>query len=164
MAKQLDGPYQLKYIRPHHSVTLARLFRFALDSDFTYYSPSYLEQTRRQNSAFRLALGCMRSSRLILGLWDDTELVGYIIGGTRPNQDCGDIFWLYIDPAHRGRGLGANLLTEAIHWLRLKKLSAVELVTYDHAEFYKRYDFKPERLAEGFIGGQDVYIMKRSLV
>jgi len=68
-----------------------------------------------------------------------------------------------VEPAHRGRGLGADLLNEAFRWLQAKQLRAVELVTYDHAPFYERYGFVTERLAKGFIGGQDVCIMRRSL-
>jgi ribosomal protein S18 acetylase RimI-like enzyme len=164
MAKRLDGPYRLAYVRPHHSPALARLFRSALDQDFSYYSDSYLDQTRRQNTAPKLALGSLRPDRMLIGLWSDDSLVGYIIGATRPGEDSGDIFWLYVDPKHRGRGLGADLLMESVGWLQQKGLKSVELVTYDHAEFYKKHNFNLERVAKGFIGGQDVYIMKRSLL
>jgi ribosomal protein S18 acetylase RimI-like enzyme len=101
---------------------------------------------------------------MLIGLWSDDSLVGYIIGATRPGEDSGDIFWLYVEPEHRGRGLGADLLMESVGWLQQKGLKSVELVTYDHAEFYKKHNFNLERVAKGFIGGQDVYIMKRSLL
>lgn len=162
--KRIDGPYWLSHLRPHHSLVLRDLFRSALDQDFSYYGDSYLQTTRRQNSARKLALGSIHSNRLLLGLWCDRLLVGYLIGATRPQSDSGDIFWLYVHPEHRGRGLGADLLLESVRWLQAKKLTAVELVTYDHAAFYEKHGFATERLAKGFIGGQDVYIMKRSLV
>ncbi len=100
----------------------------------------------------------------MVGLWHHNHLVGYIIGATRPQSDRGDIFWLYVEPAHRGKGLGAELVSEAVTWLKEKRLSAVELVTYDHAPFYERQGFVTDHLAKGFIGGKDVYIMKRSLL
>ncbi len=163
-SKWIDGIYRISNLRPQHSLVLSRLFRSALANDFAYYSDDYLRATRRQNSAARLALGSIRPDRMLIGLWHRRALVGYIIGATRPTSNCGDIFWLYVEPDHRGRGLGADLLNESTRWLQAKNLRSVELVTYDHASFYERQGFVTERLAPGFIGGQDVYIMKRSLV
>ena len=162
-SRRIDTLYRLAHVHPQHTVALSRLFADALEKDFAYYGTDYLRATRRQNTIPKLALGSMRPHRLLLGLWAKRSLVGYIIGATRPGSDCGDIFWLYVDPAHRGRGLGADLLSEALHWLQLRRLRSVELVTYDHAPFYEHYGFVTERLAKGFIGGQDVYIMRRSL-
>lgn len=162
-SRHVDGLYKVAHVRPHHSRQLSRLFAAALEKDFAYYSDDYLLATRRQNTAPRLALGSLRGNRLLLGLWFGRRLVGYLIGATRPESDCGDIFWLYVDPAHRGYGLGAALLNDSVAWLRDKRCNAVELVTYDHAPFYERQNFRVERMVKGFIGGQDVYIMRRSL-
>lgn len=161
--RRIDGLYHLAHVHPQQVVALSRLFADALEKDFAYYGADYLRATKRQNTVSKLALGSVRPNRLLLGLWAKRTLVGYIIGSTRPGSDCGDIFWLYVEPAHRGRGLGADLLNEAFRWLQAKQLRAVELVTYDHAPFYERYGFVTERLAKGFIGGQDVCIMRRSL-
>ena len=162
--RSVDGLYRVGHARPHHSITLSRLFRRALQNDFAYYSDDFLAATRSQNTPARLALASLRSDRLLLGLWTGRDLVGYLIGATRPGSDCGDIFWLFVEPEHRGHGLGADLLAAAIRWLQDKNLRSVELVTYDHASFYEKQGFSTERLAEGFIGGQDVYIMRMSLV
>lgn len=163
-SRHIDDLYKVSHVRLYHSRQLSRLFSSALDQDFAYYGNDFRRSAKRQNSTSRLMWGSLRSGRLLLGLWHSSALVGYIIGATRPGSDCGDIFWLYVDPAHRAKGLGADLLAEAVAWLRAKQLTAVELVTYDHAPFYERQGFTMERLAEGFIGGQDVYIMKRSLL
>lgn len=160
----IDGPYRVRPIRPYQCKKLAQLFSAALEHDFDYYSELYRAQTRKQNTAPKLALSSLRSDRLLLGVWHHDGLVGYLIGATRPSSRGGDIFWLYVAPSHRKKGVGAKLLVESLTWFANKGLKNVELATYDQADFYKKYNFQVERLAKGFIGGQDVYIMKRSLL
>ncbi len=163
-SRKIDGLYSIGAIRPLHCRALAQLFRHAIENDFSYYSSDYQKLTQRQNTAAKLCLGALRKSRVLIGVWYTGELVGYLIGATRPGSSDGDVFWLYVRPDHRGKKLGADLLLESIRNFRALGIKNLELVTYDHADFYKKHDFQVERLAKGFIGGQDVYIMKRSLV
>lgn len=157
-------PYRLGHARPHHSPALSRLFSTALQQDFDYYSAAYRRATERANRPLRMAVSTLRSDRLVLGLWHGRQLIGYLIGAVRPATRYGDIFWLYVEPSHRHRGLGQSLVHESVRWLRAHQLEAVELVTYDNAVFYERIGFTNQRMAQNFVGGRDVYIMSMSLL
>ena len=156
--------YRVNRARPHHGIQLGRLFRQALHDDFDYYDTDYLKQTERSNSAWHLSFATLRSDRMVLALWYGTSLVGYVIGALRPGTRESDIFWLYVHPEHRGTGLGRLLVAEAINWLREHHAEIVQLVTYSQVSFYKQQGFEVERLAPGFVGGRDVYIMSKSLI
>lgn len=71
-------------------------------------------------------------------------------GGFRRDADLGTIENLYVDPAHRGEGLGSALLAAGERRLRERDVDAitVETMAADDAalSFYQAHGYEPHRL------------------
>ncbi len=154
-----------KSIRPlrlHEVGRLKKIFDQALESDFNYYSKTYLQRVRQQNSLPHLTVAILRPQRLVLGLWVENELAGYTIACLK-DKSRAYIYWLYIQPQCRGLGLGKYLLTSTLQNFQESKIRRVELITHNRKDFYIANGFNVDRFAPKLIEDVDVYLMSREL-
>lgn len=85
------------------------------------------------------------------------EVVGFahtVVAGEE-----GDVLRLYVDPDHRGEGVGASLLDEAVEYLfeqGVDRVKAMVLVDNEAGnQFYRSHGFEPAREShETEIGGE----------
>ena len=118
--------------------------RIDLDAVHTYLTASYWAEGRSRETVERL----VRTAQRVVGLYAGAEQVGFC----RAVSDDASLAYLadvYVLPAHRGRGLGVELVREMIdngpyaarRWL---------LHTRDAHQLYRRFGFGPpgERLME----------------
>ena len=63
----------------------------------------------------------------------------------------GWVYYLAVDPAHRGRGLGRELMEEAGHWLAPRGAPKLELMVRDGndpaAKFYEVLGYKRQEVS-----------------
>ena len=118
--------------------------RIDLDAVHAYLTASYWAEGRSRETVERL----VRTAQRVVGLYAGAEQVGF----SRAVSDDASLAYLadvYVLPAHRGRGLGVELVREMIdngpyaerRWL---------LHTRDAHELYRRFGFglPGERLME----------------
>jgi ribosomal protein S18 acetylase RimI-like enzyme len=118
--------------------------RIDLDAVHAYLTASYWAEGRSRETVERL----VRTAQRVVGLYAGAEQVGFC----RAVSDDASLAYLadvYVLPAHRGRGLGVELIREMIdngpyaerRWL---------LHTRDAHELYRRFGFglPGERLME----------------
>jgi GNAT superfamily N-acetyltransferase len=128
MRRALEGPFELDDDRERIDVDVVHRF---LSED------SYWAAARPRETTERL----VRESRRVIGLYDDDELIGF----ARVVSDDEVIAWLadvFVLPEYRGRGLGVELVREAVengpqrdcHWY---------LHTLDAHGLYERFGFGP---------------------
>lgn len=159
----LVNDYLIGQVRPWQAKQLKTLFDGALESDFGYFPAAYIDCVRRQNSLVRLSSATIKADRLILGLWIDHVLAGYVIAKLSGSKRA-YIFWLYVATDYRGQGLGNALLDSAMSTIAAKKIKRVDLVTHNRKDFYLASGFVVDSLATNFVGDVDVYMMSRELV
>jgi ribosomal protein S18 acetylase RimI-like enzyme len=152
----------IKKVPIRHTKSLNKLFNYALISDFGYFNNSYLETVSRANRPLKLATAIIHPSRLVLGVYNSSGLVGYSISTIQPNQTA-YLFWLYINPNLRGEGIGKQLLNDTESHLLAKKVTLLELVTHNQAEFYLRQGFEKNQVLPDYLAGVDMYAMKKRL-
>lgn len=141
---------------------LKLLFDQALDSDFGYFPANYLDEVRRQNSLMRLGTAVVRPDRLVLGLWANRTLSGYVIAKLKRNQNA-YIFWLFVRPECRGQGLGNRLLGQTLDIFSRYNIGRIDLVTHNRKDFYLRHGFQVDQFKPQFIDDVGVYMMSRNL-
>lgn len=96
-----------------------------------------------QQAEFELRGHCAREA--VPSTWvavDDASVIGSVslLDSDRPAPDALAPWFatLYVDAAHRGRGVGAMLSGAAVEHARRFGLAALHLWTPDHADFYAR--------------------------
>jgi diamine N-acetyltransferase len=111
-----------------------------------YYSPERIESTKGmlQECAGR---GCLH-----IGLARHRPTgrsVGFCISTVNPEK-VGEIFSLFVDDGFKSSGIGAELATEAVAWLRSKNPEHLEIhVLFENARvqsFYARLGFVPQTI------------------
>jgi ribosomal protein S18 acetylase RimI-like enzyme len=135
---------------------LRRLFHRAVIEDFSYFPRQYQMQVLRENSLPRLMVATLRPARIMLGAWQDSRMLGYILGTTNGNAS-GKIYWLYVSPESRGQQLGQRLLDRLIEVMQQRQMERVKLVTHDYDGYYSKYGFQTERVDNVY--GVDVKVM-----
>ena len=158
----IASSYQIEKIKLRQAKQLKDLFDRALLSDFGYFPADYIDSVRQQNSLLHLSSATLKQDRLLLGLWIDQLLTGYVIAKLS-GLERAYIFWLYVSPEYRGRGLGNALLESSIDVINKRKISRVELITHNRKDFYLASGFVVDRQAGNVIGDVDVYMMSREL-
>ncbi len=161
-AVQLTDNNKVDSIKLADVRVLKRLFDQALRSDFTYFSEAYLDQVQRQNSLTRLGVASLRPDRLLLALKVDQVLSGYVIAKLS-RYDSAYIYWLFVKPECRGRGLGNFLLNSALEVFAAHNIRRIELVTHDRKDFYIHHGFDVDQFRPKFIDGVDIYMMSRDM-
>ena len=130
----------VKQIKPKGVLSLSRLFKKALQQDFSYFPSKYLKEVKRLNSYSRLLRASTDKKRQLLGLYDGRKLVGYSISGISSSNE-GYIFWVYIRPEMRGLGFGKELIQKTLTNLKKSGVSNVQLMTHQFEDFYKSMGF-----------------------
>lgn len=128
-------------IRLRHCQSLSRLFKRALAEDFAYFPGRYVDGLAKQHSPSRFVRASLNKRRLLLGLFDGSQLIGYSIADYSQLTDA-DIFWLYIKPEYRGQGQGSVLLKATLLRLADAGVVHVYLLTHQQVAFYKRFGFE----------------------
>ncbi|MEO0482310.1 MAG: GNAT family N-acetyltransferase [Planctomycetota bacterium] len=92
---------------------------------------------------------------------------GSVIGGANARRwgACCEIQQMWVDEAHRGKGLGAQLVAEVESHARRCRCTLLFLETFSFQapEFYGRLGFETACAFAGFPGGVRKYIMRKSL-
>lgn len=151
------GPIVIAPPTARDTLALRQLFRQALRDDFQYFSPTYTDQISRQNSLWRLLLARYKSDRVIIVAKAKGQIVGYAIGSLTP-QHNGELYWLYVDPAHRTGNIGATLLSAILREMGRRGSGKVTLVTYDLRDYYLRHGFSHR--GKQRIHNQDLDVME----
>ena len=126
---------------------LNRLFKSAVEQHFQYFPPSVQQRVIEEHSVWRLTLGAVDPRRVVLVARANRRIVGYAIGAA-PKAGPAQLFWLYVEPDHRGKNTGLSLLSRMLKLLGAKGAAEVAIATYDHRRYYERQGFKFLRQAE----------------
>jgi predicted N-acetyltransferase YhbS len=122
-------------------VALNRLFASAVADHFGYFPAAVQRQVIRDHSVPRLVLATIDPKRVILVARHEGKIIGYAIGAA-PATGPAQLFWLYVDPGHRGANTGLSLLSRMLKHLAAKGAREVSIATHDHRAYYERQGFK----------------------
>jgi len=116
--------------------------------------------------AFNLAAADLASSRpLVCAAWQQPsgELVGGAVGRTW--GACGELRMLWVDAAHRGRGIGRGLveLVEAQARRRGCALLVLDTFSFQAPGFYDRLGYEVAWTVTGFPGGVSRFYLRKAL-
>ena len=120
---------------------LNRMFATAVVTHFSYFSPDIQKSIIRDHSIFRLMSATIDPHRIILVARTQGKIIGYTIGAA-PAIGPAQLFWLYVDPDHRGANTGLSLLSRMLRLLQTKGARVVFIATHDHRSYYERQGFK----------------------
>lgn len=121
--------------------SLNRLLVRAVQKYFTYFPESVRNQVIKEHSVKNLLLAALDPRRVVLVARMDGEIVGYSIGAA-PTTGPAQLFWLYVEPAHRGDNIGLSLLSRTLKLLAKRGADSVSIATHDHRRYYERQGFK----------------------
>ncbi len=152
----------IKQIPIYHCGRLHALFGEALEKDFAYFSPNYRQGVHNANSRAKLQLACVHPKRLLLGLYNKGELVGYSISSIQSSGHS-FLFWLYVAPSMRGKRHGVELLNETEIQLRKRNVDTIELITHNQKPFYERHGYEMSKIMREIAAGVDMYIMTKGV-
>lgn len=131
----------IRPIKVSKILELRKMFKRALYEDFSYFPGEYIDSVSRDNTLWDFLRAGFNSKRVVLGLFEDNQLIGYAIADTTITTDS-DIFWFYIIPERRGLGLGKKFFTELLKELENRGVSHVYLMTHNQRGFYERFKFR----------------------
>lgn len=120
---------------------LNRIFVHAVEKHFGYFPPDVRTRVVGEHNLARLARAKLDPRRVLLLARSDEEIIGYAIGAA-PKTGPAQLYWLYVDPAHRGANIGLSLLSRMLKILAEKGAQEVSIATYDHRRYYERQGFK----------------------
>lgn len=119
---------------------LHKMFRRALYEDFAYFPGQYILQVSKANNYSSFLRAKFNPNRIMLGLFESNRMIGYAIADTSNLTDS-DIFWFYITPENRHKGLGKLFFQELLRYISALGGKHVYLITHNQSEFYKHFDF-----------------------
>ena len=101
----------------------------------------------------------------------DGRPAGYCVWGPIPMTAASwDLYWIVVDPAHRGEGLGRLLLAAAEHDVACHGGGAVYIETSSRAEYARTRRFyvqagyrRAARLADFYAAGDDKVIYRKEV-
>jgi GNAT superfamily N-acetyltransferase len=117
------------------------MFTHAVTTHFTYFPEFVRRRVIADHSLPKLLLATLHPRRIVLTARSRGRLIGYAIGAA-PAQGPAQLFWLYVDPDHRGANVGLSLLSRMLKLLANRGASIVSLATHDHRRYYERQGFK----------------------
>ena len=127
--------------RLHQLPALNRLFVGAVHKHFGYFPSDVRSRVIHDHSLLRLILASADRRRVVLVARAGRRIVGYAIGAS-PSIGPAQLFWLYVEPDHRGANTGLSLLSRMIKLLGTKGAEVVSIATHDHRRYYERQGFK----------------------
>jgi ribosomal protein S18 acetylase RimI-like enzyme len=106
-----------------------------------------------------------------LGAYTGDELVGYACWGPTPGtQGTADLYWIVVDPAQQGQGVGTDLLRAVEATLVADQARLLVVETSSRAEyaptraFYERRGYAPAARLPGYYApGDDLVIYLKDL-
>lgn len=120
---------------------LHRLFEGAVATHFGYFPEHIQKRVIKEHSVHKLVLATVDPRRAILLARSEGRIVGYAIGAA-PSVGPAQLFWLYVDPDHRGANIGLSLLSRMLKHLAAKGARVVSIATHTHRSYYERQGFK----------------------
>lgn len=136
----MPDKFRIRKIKKTEFIKLRNLFKKALYEDFSYFPGEYLDQVNQQNTTLKLMKALFSKHRLVMGLFDGSSLVGYVIASTKdPRENF--IFWLYVKHELRGQGLGKKLMNSALNLMKERGAKNIYLMTHQLQDFYKALGF-----------------------
>jgi GNAT superfamily N-acetyltransferase len=127
--------------RPYQLPALNRLFVGAVHQHFGYFAEDIRRRVVRDHSLLRLGMATVDPRRIVLIARVGRRIVGYAIGAA-PAIGPAQLFWLYVEPDHRGSNTGLSLLSRMLKLLGDKGAQVVSIATHDHRRYYERQGFR----------------------
>lgn len=143
------APLIIAPVRLRELPQLTQLFEQATRQHFGYFPPQVQSDVISSHSLFKLLKARFDKRRVVLIARQGKTVVGYCIGAM-PQTGPAQLFWLYVEPTHRGTNTGLSLLSRSIKHLAAAGAGTIFLATYDHRRYYERQGFK-------FVGRQRQY-------
>lgn len=140
-SKYPQVPLIIAPVRLRELPQLARLFEQATQQHFGYFPPHVQRQVISSHSLFQLLKARFDQKRVVLIAREGRQVVGYCIGAL-PKTGPAQLFWLYVEPQHRGTNTGLRLLSRSIKQLAAGGAGTIFLATFDHRRYYERQGFK----------------------
>jgi GNAT superfamily N-acetyltransferase len=122
---------------------LRRMFVRAVWEHFSYFPESVQRRVIADHSLRRLLLAMADRRRIVLTAHSGRRLIGYCIGAA-PDHGPAQIYWLFVEPGHRGHNTGLSLLSRMLKMLQERGASQIAIATHDHRRYYERQGFKHE--------------------
>lgn len=158
---QHDADALIQKVRLNELNRLNRFFMQSIDEGFDYFNDSFKKTLAKQHNLPRLAKAYLSPKAALFVVKDRAQvdsLHGYCF--VRQDGPIAYLYWMYVQPAVRGSGLGVRLLDAAMHEARRRKVDSLQLITHDKEEFYARAGFVPIRHVSGLLGGADMVMME----
>lgn len=149
-------PITIAPVRVRELLTLRRLFARAVRDHFAYFSPDTQAEIIANHSLLKLSLAKFDTRRVILVARTESKIIGYAIGAA-PVSGPAQLFWLYVDPDHRGANLGKSLVAHALKQLKNKGATVVSIATRDYRKYYERQGF--EFISKNVVNGEQMDIL-----
>ena len=134
-------PLKIAPVRLRELVKLQRMFERAVREHFAYFPQSVQRQVIREHSLVRLTKAWTDPRRVMLVARSRGELAGYCIAAVPPVGPA-QLFWLYVEPAHRGTNTGLSLLSRTLQQMEQLGATNIFLATHDHRRYYERQGFR----------------------
>lgn len=150
---------RVRPLKVHEVRALRRQFIEALNGSFSYIEPKFQRKIRRDNNTVRLLYACLHPHRVILVATDDERLYGYVIGGITNKQS--NLYWLYVEPNSRSRGIGLDLLRAFERHSQVRGLQRIGLSTYEQQGYYEKEGYTTVK--EESLHGVPMKIMVKDL-
>ena len=159
----MSTPIVVLSLRPWHIYQLKKIFLRGLNTDFGYFPPDYIKATKRQNSLLHFFSAWLNPKRLILVAQTPSgEITGFIIASIINSDEC-YIFWIYVSPKYRGKGIGKMLINKFLTESRDHQLKKIVLATHNMVDFYKKFNFTVRDDQTFVIEKVNMYIMEASV-
>jgi N-acetylglutamate synthase-like GNAT family acetyltransferase len=123
-----------------HLPALSRLFAEAVRVHFAYFPAEIQDRLIREHGLYNFAKAVIHPRRIVLVARQGRRIIGYALGHV-PESGEGQLYWLYVDPAHRGQNTGLSLLSRMLKTQGRKGAHQVMLATHDHRRYYERQGF-----------------------
>lgn len=140
---------------------LNRLFIQSIDDGFDYFNDSFKKTLAKQHNLPRLAKAYFSPKASLFVAKEGSQaskLHAYCF--VRQDGRIAYLYWMYVQPAVRGTGLGSRLLDTAMDEARRRNVDSLQLITHDKEAFYQRAGFVPIRHVSGLLGGADMVMME----